>query len=433
MADQVAEVRLGGSRPAAAWLGLFALSALILVVGGPLVVAVPVVSVIACYRPTWLAGIAFAAMIAAGALAAHGTAGRYGAFGASAQACALLALAAALTPVLPGSLDTSPPLRFLLAHGPQHDCVILNTHHALLDGRSCLALLHAVSRHYSGQPAEAAAPARTPAVTTAVTSAWRVSQPTVLSRGSLPGRVARIARRPAAGAREHRSGHGVEALTWDRLPSVRGSLNVLGGSVNDLLITAMMMAVSRWNESNAIRSGRIRITMPIGDRAAQSADLGWGSSSRLTSVTAPVTPGLGAGQLIAAVVPQTSYAKDRQGPQVDLPARCLAAAPVPAAVQRQLLRVMLRLVGPVTCDTSLVSNLGVIDPPSFGSGTASQALFSTSAHMPRGLSLGAVTIGSRLYLCFRYRRALLSDSAAAEFAAGYVDVLDQFAGQGLPC
>lgn len=46
-----------------------------------------------------------------------------------------------------------------------------------------------------------------------------------------------------------------------------------------------------------------------------------------------------------------------------------------------------------------------------------------------GLPPGVVTIGSR-YLCFRYRHARLSDSAAAEFAAGYVDVLDGFAGQG---
>jgi hypothetical protein len=45
--------------------------------------------------------------------------------------------------------------------------------------------------------------------------------------------------------------------------------------------------------------------------------------------------------------------------------------------------------------------------------------FSTSAHMPRGLSVGSITVGGRLHLCFRYRRALFDDAAAAQFAGFY--------------
>jgi hypothetical protein len=59
--------------------------------------------------------------------------------------------------------------------------------------------------------------------------------------------------------------------------------------------------------------------------------------------------------------------------------------------------------------------------------TASSVWFSTSAHMPRGLSLGAVTVGGRLRLAFRYRRALFSPADAAEFAARFAKALDQFA------
>jgi NRPS condensation-like uncharacterized protein len=81
------------------------------------------------------------------------------------------------------------------------------------------------------------------------------------------------------------------------------------------------------------------------------------------------------------------------------------------------------------CDTSLVSNIGVIDELAFGKDRAAEVWFSTSAHMPRGLSLGAVTAGGRLRLAFRYRRALFSSADAAEFAAQYVKVLDQFTGQ----
>jgi len=59
--------------------------------------------------------------------------------------------------------------------------------------------------------------------------------------------------------------------------------------------------------------------------------------------------------------------------------------------------------------------------------------FSTSAHMPRGLSVGAITVDGRLQLCFRYRRALLDDAAAGEFAAMYAAVLSRLsAGEAGP-
>jgi arabinofuranan 3-O-arabinosyltransferase len=90
--------------PASAWLGLAAVTLLIAIVGGPLAVAVPVLIVAANRWPGWLGGIAFVGMIAAGvltAMAAHPALRGTGAFGAPAQACALVALAAALMPVLP--------------------------------------------------------------------------------------------------------------------------------------------------------------------------------------------------------------------------------------------------------------------------------------------------------------------------------------------
>ena len=105
------------------------------------------------------------------------------------------------------------------------------------------------------------------------------------------------------------------------------------------------------------------------------------------------------------------------------------AAPLPVAVKRLLVRAALRVAGPLFCDTSLVSNIGVVDELAFGNGRAAEVWFSTSAHMPRGLSLGAVTAGGRLRLAFRYRHALFSSADAAEFATRYVKVLDEFTGQ----
>jgi arabinofuranan 3-O-arabinosyltransferase len=91
----------GGRR---AWLGVLGVTVLVVVAGGAMAVAVPVLAWLswrAASRP-WLSWVAFGGMIASGALSAaqpFGT-GLLGPFGGPAQACALVALAAALTPAV---------------------------------------------------------------------------------------------------------------------------------------------------------------------------------------------------------------------------------------------------------------------------------------------------------------------------------------------
>jgi arabinofuranan 3-O-arabinosyltransferase len=90
------------SWPAARAVAVLApLAVLIWLAGGPAAVAVPVLACLAWRRPRWLPPIAFGAMMIAGAAAASTsspTAIGSGAFGGLAQACALVALAAALMP-----------------------------------------------------------------------------------------------------------------------------------------------------------------------------------------------------------------------------------------------------------------------------------------------------------------------------------------------
>jgi hypothetical protein len=83
------------------WVGPVAVGLLILLVGGPVVLAVPLIAIVAALRPRWLPVISLAAMIVAGLIAASAGApgaADSGAFGPGAQACALVALAAALYP-----------------------------------------------------------------------------------------------------------------------------------------------------------------------------------------------------------------------------------------------------------------------------------------------------------------------------------------------
>jgi NRPS condensation-like uncharacterized protein len=371
------------------------------------------------------------------------------------------------------ALDQSPPVRFLLAAGPDSDHVILNAHHAVLDGLSCLGLLRAVASQYSESigtstgdtwpDADVSAGGRGVGHLVSKADVRAVEHPVsraddgaaghpvsktggraARARAAQPGPgpaaddraaarvrrfgpIARIAGQPDSAVPGPRPGYGACLLTWDEMPVAADRLRPLGASVNDLLITAMMITISRWNDCAGRSAGRIRITMPVGDRILQSADGAWGNGSRLTAVTARAPAGAAVSDLLAEVARQTRYAKEHPGPQVDLASRALAAAPVPVSAKRQLLAAALRVAGPLFCDTSLVSNLGIVEPLWFGPLPVTGIWFSTSAHMPRGLSLGAVTVGSRLGLAFRYRHELLADAAAAEFARLYLGVLSSFA------
>ena len=378
-------------------------------------------------------------------------------------------------------IGQSPPLRLLFAAGPGEARVILNAHHAALDGISCLELLRAIAAHYpvtedvgvpgpradamlaapapdgapvparladplstgpdSAGPAAGASPPAVGFVDPGLKPACRgtgrwpggsgpgsqlAGGPQPPGRaGWLPRPATRIAADRRGGACG-RAGYGFRLITWPQLPAFPGDGREPRVTVNDLLITALIVAIDRWNAAHGQPSARIRITMPVNSRPAGAAGAA-GNLSRLTAVTAQ-RPGHGyeLPSVIADVARQTRRAKQGQGPQVDPLIRALAAPWCPAAVKRRALRLLLRTAGPLFCDTSLLSNLGAVAaPPAFGHLPASHLWFSTSAHMPRGLSVGAVTVGGQLNLCLRYRRALFSEPAAASFTDGFTAALGQ--------
>src|SRR5260370_21261907 len=133
-------------------------------------------------------------------------------------------------PAAPPPLDSSPPVRLLLAAGPGEDCLILNAHHAALDGISCLELLRGIARHYQGAAGPSTVAAPVPALPSTdgvapvpdgagpAARAWRPN--------ALPRPAARIAagvlpspgRRPAG---HDRAGYGFRLITCERVPSVR--------------------------------------------------------------------------------------------------------------------------------------------------------------------------------------------------------------------
>jgi len=93
----------------------------------------------------------------------------------------------------------------------------------------------------------------------------------------------------------------------------------------------------------------------------------------------------------------TAKYREGFGPLVGPVQAATARTRLPAPVKRILVRLALRSVGRLRCDTSLLSNLGnITDPPRFGELPPVRMWFSPSAHMPRGLSVGAVSVGGEI-------------------------------------
>jgi NRPS condensation-like uncharacterized protein len=328
-------------------------------------------------------------------------------------------------------LDRSPPFRLLLARGPGQDSLILNAHHAAFDGRSCLRLLRMIADQYDA----GAGPAEPPAGPQSLGGQFPGTRPPASQLpGNYPparrlrpraGRTARIASRHAGGRRPRRApGYGFVLLEWPGVPAPRRPVHGPRPTVNDLLIAALIRAILRWNASARRRPGRVRISMPVDARPAGRSDQ-LGNLSRLCTVTADP---FSSGALTVLVADQTRQAKHQPGPPVVPALAATARAPLPAPVKRFAVRLGLRCLGWLECDTSLLSNLGSItDAPRFGVSSPARMWFSTSTHMPVGLSVGAITVDGRLQLCFRYRHALFDDDAAHDFAAEYAAALTALA------
>jgi NRPS condensation-like uncharacterized protein len=353
------------------------------------------------------------------------------------------------------SIATSPPVLLLLAEGPDCSHVILNAHHATMDGMSCLELFRDIGRRYractsadtggamrpvtaaeptaddrastaaslaaltaaasAGQPAPTAGPADHPAPTTA-------AEPAAVT----PGRLAATLPARIAAERGGQRGCDLRLYLLPGVPVVPAFSSGDTATLNDALITALILAIGRWNAEHGRPRRQVRITVPINIRhAGQRPALG--NLSRLVTVAAlPPAPDAALEPVLRAVAAQVRRAREQPGPQVDRESRGLAALWCPTALKRLLVRAALRTVGPLVCDTVMLTNLGKVSaPPDFGQQGAVTLLFSAQAHMPRGISIGVVTAGRQPLIAMRYNRALLDEAAASRFLASYVAAIGE--------
>ena len=184
--------------------------------------------------------------------------------------------------------------RLILAVGPEHDVVILQVHHAAFDGISAIALLSAISGAYteragvSTEPGDPL-PADPEGLDGPAMPAWlcrgpgrAIGRPVTLRRPmTLPGTVTRIA---PQGASPDRPGYGFVLTSMPVPRRPRGGRGP-HPTVNDLLVAALSLTVDRWDTAHGLRSGQIRITVPVNARDPEQRWQGYGNLSRLIRVS----------------------------------------------------------------------------------------------------------------------------------------------------
>lgn len=334
-------------------------------------------------------------------------------------------------------LAESPPLRARLARHPDGDVVMLNVNHAAMDGFGALRVLRSVARAYAGEPDPAPkvgfseARAFAERLTGAEVFIIRVRRQLALLE-KLRDLLVPPARLAPEGER-NKAGYGFVhvALSPAQTQALVGLARA--GTVNDVLLAALHLAIGRWNGEHARRCGRIGVLVPANLRPSAWRDDVAGNYSLPARVSTSRRSRRSPQAALAALSAQT---RRKKGVGVGTALiEVLGRSPLFPLWLKQVTVMLLPLTGNRLVDTAMLSNLGApTELPSFGpdAGSIVEVWFSPPARMPLGLAVGAVTAGGRLYLAFRYRLRLFNADAARQFVDGYLAELSSFLGPAVP-
>jgi NRPS condensation-like uncharacterized protein len=325
------------------------------------------------------------------------------------------------------SLDVAPPFAVLLAHVPDGDALLLNLNHAAIDGIGAVRLMRSILRAYAGEedPIPAVDPLAVRDVRTlagAVTPADRLVRARALVlhalRQSVP--VARVARDGG----DARPAYGFAFLSLS--PTETAALaqqRSSGTTVNDVLVGALAVAITRWNKQHGRAPRRVSITMPVNLRPRLWRTEVVANFASFATVSLAAHEHDNLAHATEATRRSTNAIKRDElgGTVVDL----LAVPALLSVAAKRRLQELIPLSGDAVVDTASLSNLGVLDDlPSLGDAGSVRGLwFSPPGRMPLGASFGVVTVGGALQLTLRYRHAQFDEDAARAFLDVYRAVL----------
>lgn len=324
----------------------------------------------------------------------------------------------------PVPLSQSPPLRARLVRHREGDLLMLTLHHAAMDGIGGLRLLHSVARAYTG--ADDPLPEvdflasrdlmgrHAPADLSMRVRRYLALVERLRELLAPPARLARRQGREGPGYGFHQV-----RLSTEETQGLAEADHA--GSVNDLLVAALHLAVAAWNARHQRPCRRITVLVPSNLRPADHRDEMVGNFSLPARISTTPRRRRSGAAVLAAVTTQTAR-KKYSGMGTALLELLSWSWLVPLRFKGAAIRVFDQRF----TDTAILSNLGRIkDPPSFGDdvGETIECWFSAPARMPLGLSVGAITVADRLHLVFRYRHPQFGPESARRFAECFLTQL----------
>jgi NRPS condensation-like uncharacterized protein len=325
----------------------------------------------------------------------------------------------------PVTMSQWPPLQAVLAHHPDGDVLLLNVNHAASDGFSAVRVMESIAGAYAdtgptGPPLDFLAvndlPVRPASKPVSTVEAWyRVAVE----------RVRDLLANPAHIAPDHpadRPGYGFHFVRLSVADTRRVANVHRQGTARNLLLAALHLAIGEWNLEHGTPGRRIGVLVPVDLRPE-----GWrhevvGNFSVTARVSTSRRHRSGARAALKAITAQkTRNKRFRTG--VALLAALERNGLLPLWAKQSLV-VLQPLTRNKEVDTALLANAGwLTDAPSFGpeAGETAAMWCSLPARAPHSLCVGAVVVGGRLHLTFRYPHRLFDAGAARRFADSYVE------------
>lgn len=326
-------------------------------------------------------------------------------------------------------LAEAPPFRCALAHcGEQGDFFMINMNHTVCDSVGLYSFMVSILRAYAG--------VHDPVSGVDFIRARNGAPETVPAK--FADHLARISRllevigttlkppaRIAADGMEDDTGISFMPVRFSAAQTRRlQTLRHNGATINDLLATALHLAIERWNADHDQSTGRISMIMPMNTRDEPFRNDIASNLSVWVNVISRASDRADFEQLLGAITRQTASLKETgtMGLLIDLMREVRG---LPAWI-RQAVPGLLPLTGNRIASTTVLGNLGHARMPLPGDSslTLKELWFSPPCRMPMGLSLGAVTLNDHLHLSFRYHRQQFSREGAWAFAETFLDILN---------
>lgn len=325
-------------------------------------------------------------------------------------------------------LSTSPPLRLLIVRngGDDGDLLWFCSSHVAVDGVGAYRILQTICTAYRG---EEPTPSR-----------FEFGDSREVLDGFRPDAYRRRAR--LLGQTAHRLDYlfdppsklpGADASDvggWRyrhrRLDdeAVDALLAADGASVNDYLLTAMHLALDRWNREAGASAEKVSVMMPVNLRPREWFYEGVGLYTFFESVATRPPDRRDPETALARITEQTREIKQETRYLGFLEWLNLVPSVVPLWLKKRLPK-LLDGPGERLLDTAVLSNLGRLPEPFPAlSGETPESLWCTPpCWLPTPVSIGVVTLGEEMHLGFRYTQSAFDANEADAFADRYCETL----------